>query len=305
MSDEREKRLADRADEVVELLADKRWNRPRHLRSPEYRKNLDRVYTAIRDAERLRRTGHLKPHHDEQLERLLLFPGPLAARNSDALGLTLESVDQVLVDAGDDKLLDAMLAIEYVRDEDEREREGPIPTWSKVHGDARPTELAEKQDRLSKLLRVRHSIYALRRAREGTRATRLAWLTPILTALVLVFIGLAAWVGDDVSFGEVLLVAVTGAMGATLAAAFKLRDALARLGDLRTFWYAFAPQVPLGAVAGLFLWIVLESGVVEVAGTGEDWAVAVALAFVAGFSEPFLLKTVERIAGGGEDEKKK
>jgi hypothetical protein len=303
VSDELEKRLVDRANEAVELLADKRWNRHRHLRSPEYRKNLDRVYTAIRDADRLRRAGHLKSHHDEQLERLLLFSDELTALNSDALGLTLESVDQVLVDAGDDKLLDALLAIEYVRDEDERE--GPIPTWSTVHGGARPTELADKKERLSRLLRVRHSIYALRRAREGTRATRLAWLAPILTALVLVFIGLATWVAEDASWGEGLLVAVAGAMGATLAAAFKLRDALARLGDLRTFWYAFAPQMPLGAVAGLFLWIVLESGVVEVAATGEDWAVAVALAFVAGFSEPFLLKTVERIAGGGADEKKR
>jgi hypothetical protein len=302
VSDELPERLAARADEVVALLADTRWNRHLHLRSPEYRKNLDRVFTAIRDAERLRRAGTLKSHHDEQLERLLLFPENLTARNSDALGLILESVDQVLVDAGDDKLLDALLAIEYVRDEDERE--GPIPTWSAVHGDARPTELADKKERLSKLLRVRHSIYALRRAREGTRATRLVWLAPILLALVAAFVVVAAWVSDDAGFGEVLLVAVTGAMGATLAAAFKLRDALARLGDLRTFWYAFAPQIPIGAVAGLFLWIVLESGVVEVAGTGDDWAVAVALAFVAGFSEPFLLRTVERIAGGGADEKK-
>jgi hypothetical protein len=303
VSDELEQRLADRANEVVELLADKRWNRPRHLRSPEYRKNLDRVYTAIRDAERLRRTGDLKSHHDEQLERLLLFSDELTALNSDALGLMLESVDQVLVDAGDNKLLDALLAIEYARDKEERE--DPVPTWSTVHRDARPTDLADKKERLSKLLRVRHSIYTLRRAREGTRATRLVWLAPILTVLVLAFIGLTTWVADDASWGEGLLVAVTGAMGATLAAAFKLRDALARLGDLRTFWYAFAPQVPLGAVAGLFLWIVLESGVVEVAGTGEDWAVAVALAFVAGFSEPFLLKTVERVAGGGKDDEKK
>jgi len=34
----------------------------------------------------------------------------------------------------------------------------------------------------------------------------------------------------------------------------------------------------------------------------SDWAVAGAVAFVAGFSEPFLLKTVERIAGAEKDE---
>jgi hypothetical protein len=58
--------------------------------------------------------------------------------------------------------------------------------------------------------------------------------------------------------------------------------------------------VPIGAVAGLFLWIVLESGLVEIAGRGDDWAVEAAVAFAAGFSEPFVLKTVARITGGGD-----
>jgi hypothetical protein len=292
--------LESRAAEILALLAEKGWRRQRNLRNPEFRKNLERVYTAIRDTQRLRRAGLLESHQEEELQHLLLSSPSLTELNSDALGLALESVDQALVDAGDNKLLDAMLAAEYVRDKDERD--GPIPTWSTINGCARPTERAEKKEGLSKLLRARHSIYTLRRAREGTRATRLVWLAPILTALVLAFIGLADWVAEEVSWSEGLLVAVTGAMGATLAAAFKLRDAFARLGDMRTFWYGFALQMPLGAVAGLFLWIVLESGVVEVAGNRDDWAVPVALAFVAGFSEPFLLKTVERIVGGRADE---
>jgi uncharacterized membrane-anchored protein len=93
---------------------------------------------------------------------------------------------------------------------------------------------------------------------------------------------------------------VAGATGATVASAFRLRDALARLSALRTFWPAFALQLALGAAAGLFLWTVLESRFVDVGPDGEDWAIAVALAFVAGFSEPFVLKTVERIAGGSD-----
>jgi hypothetical protein len=44
---------------------------------------------------------------------------------------------------------------------------------------------------------------------------------------------------------------------------------------------------------------------VEVGGSGEDWAIASTVAFVAGFSEPFLLRTVERIAGGYEEEQPK
>ncbi|MDP9491046.1 MAG: hypothetical protein M3P42_02410 [Actinomycetota bacterium] len=304
MSDTLDERLESRANDILALLANTDLTRPRRLRSPEFRKNLDRLCTAVRDTQRLRRAGLLESDHEEQLERLLLTPKELTTLNSDALGLLLESVDQVLVDAGDEKLLDALLETEYLRDKDERK--GPIPTWSTIHGENRPTELADKKRDLSTLLRVRHSIYSLRRAREGTKATRLVWLAPILWAMVGAFIALGDWVADEASWREGLLVAVAGAMGATLAAAFKARDTLPRLSDLRTFWYGFALQVPIGAVAGLFLWIVLESGVVEVAGSsGEEWAVAVALAFVAGFSEPFLFNIVERIAGGGADDKTK
>ena len=128
----------------------------------------------------------------------------------------------------------------------------------------------------------------------------------MVTALAIVLIVVAAWVGEDTSWREGLLAAISGAVGATLAAVLKLRDQAAQhLRELRTFWYAFPLQIPLGAIAGLFLWIVLESGLVEVGGSGEDWAIASTVAFVAGFSEPFLLRTVERIAGGDEEEQPK
>ncbi len=302
MSDPLDERLEERARQILALLANKRPFRPRRLRSPEYRKNLDRLYTAIRDTQRLRRAGRLESDDEEQLERLLLAPDQPTDLNSDALGLLLEGVDQQLVDAGDRQLVDSLLEIEYARDR--YEGGGPIPTWSTIHGETRPADLDDAKLRLSKLLRARHSLYALRRAREGTRATRLLWLSAILGALVVAFIGLADWVDDDASWRKGLLVAVAGAMGASLAAGLKLRDTLPRLSDLRTFWYAFSLQLPLGAVAGLVLWAVLESGFVEFGGSGETWAVATVLAFAGGFSEPFLLKTVERITGaGGDDEK--
>ena len=303
MSDTLDERLEARASEILTLLANTQVNRRLRLRDPEFRKNLDRLYTAIRDTQRLRRDGRLEPDQEERLERLLLSPNELMALNSDALGVLLESVDQALVEAGDEKLVNAMLQTEYLRDKDEGK--GSIPTWSRIHDDSRPTELEHKKRDLSTLLRVRHTVYSLRRARDGTKATRLVWLTPVLVALVLAFIGIADWVSDDASWAEGLLVAVAGAMGATLAAAFKLRDTLPRLSELRTFWYAFPLQLPLGAVAGLFLWVVLESGILEIGAPGEDWAEAVVLAFVAGFSEPFLLGTVERIAGSAADEKEK
>jgi hypothetical protein len=297
VSDELDAKLEERANRILMLLANTQVTRRLRLRNPEFRKNLDRLYTAIRDTQRLRRAGPLDDH-EERLERLLLFPESVMELNQDALGLLLEEVDQVLVEAGDEKLVDSMLQSEYLRDEDERD--GRIPTWSKIHDCSRPEDLADKKRGLSTLLRVRHSIYSLRRAREGTQATRLVWLTPVLAALVVAFIGTAAWATDEASWGEGFLVSLAGAMGATVAAAFKVRDAVPRLADLRNFWFAFPLQVPLGAAAGLFLWVVLESGIVEVGASGEDWAELAVLAFVAGFSEPFLLGTVERIAGGGK-----
>jgi hypothetical protein len=128
------------------------------------------------------------------------------------------------------------------------------------------------------------------------RATRLLWLAPIVAALAVGLVFAVDIVGDE-SWRSGLLVAVAGALGATLSGAFKLRDQLPRLVDLRTFWYAFALQLPLGAVAGLFVWLVLRSGLVDVADPGAEWAVEAAVAFAAGFSEPLLLKTVERVAG--------
>jgi predicted cobalt transporter CbtA len=130
---------------------------------------------------------------------------------------------------------------------------------------------------------------------------RLVWLAPVMAGLAVALIIVIDLAADDASWRSGLLVAVAGALGATLSGALKLRDQLPRIASMRTFWYAFALQVPIGAVAGLFLWIVLESGLVEIAGQqGADWAVEAAVAFAAGFSEPFVLKTVERITGGGD-----
>ena len=44
----------------------------------------------------------------------------------------------------------------------------------------------------------------------------------------------------------------------------------------------------------------MESGLLEIGGQGTGWAIEAAVAFAAGFSEPFTLKTVERITGGGD-----
>ena len=59
---------------------------------------------------------------------------------------------------------------------------------------------------------------------------------------------------------------------------------------------AIVVQPLVGAVAGLFLLLVLESGAVELDWGGDEWATQGAVAFVAGFAEPFFLGVVKRVA---------
>jgi hypothetical protein len=279
-------------------------------RNPELRKNLERMHTAIADARWLEREGNLDAEDRTVLGELLEREPP---NSSDALGELLEEVDQALIAVGDESFLCSLLELEYARDE--QEGGGDITTWRTLYkrkpiaasveyanGETvAASALEEARRKLSVLYRTRQSLYGLARARSGTKAMRLVWLAPVMAGLAVALIIVIDLAADDASWRSGLLVAVAGALGATLSGALKLRDQLPRIASMRTFWYAFALQVPIGAVAGLFLWIVLESGLVEIAGQqGADWAVEAAVAFAAGFSEPFVLKTVERITGGGD-----
>ncbi|MGH3015792.1 MAG: hypothetical protein ACRDNR_11910 [Gaiellaceae bacterium] len=310
--DEFHNALRARSEAIVSRLARSGWRFWDRTvpRNPELRKNLERMHTAIADARWLEREGNLDAEARTVLGELLERDPP---NSSDALGELLEEVDQALIAVGDESFLCSLLELEYARDE--QEGGGDITTWRTLYKRkpiAASVEYAngetvaagaleEARRKLSVLYRTRQSLYALARARSGTKAMRLVWLAPVMAGLAVALIIVIDLAADDASWRNGLLVAVAGALGATLSGALKLRDQLPRIASMRTFWYAFALQVPIGAVAGLFLWIVLESGLVEIAGQqGADWAVEAAVAFAAGFSEPFVLKTVERITGGGD-----
>jgi hypothetical protein len=309
--DEFHSALRARSEEIVSRLALSGWRFWDRTvpRNPELRKNFERLHTAIADARWLEREGKLDAEARTVLGELLEREPP---NSSDALGKQLEEVDQALIAVGDESFLCSLLELEYARDE--QEGGGDITTWRTLykkkpiaasveyeHSETvAPGALEEARRKLSMLYRTRQSLYSLTRARSGTKATRLLWLAPVMAGLAVALIIVVDLAADDASWRSGLLVAVAGALGATLSGALKLRDQLPRIASLRTFWYAFALQVPIGAVAGLFLWIVLESGLVEIGGQGDDWAVEAAAAFAAGFSEPFVLKTVERITGGDD-----
>jgi hypothetical protein len=96
---------------------------------------------------------------------------------------------------------------------------------------------------------------------------------------------------------DIALAASAGALGATLSGTFRVRDRLIELDDLRSFWPAMRIQPLIGATAGLVTLFVLETGAVNVeASATASWGAVALFTFAAGFSEPFFLGLVERVA---------
>ena len=74
-----------------------------------------------------------------------------------------------------------------------------------------------------------------------------------------------------------------------------------RLTALKNLGLVLYVQPLLGAVGGLVLFAIWRAGLVEFSGLEEaDWASIMVVSFVGGFSEPFLLRTLERISGSGD-----
>jgi hypothetical protein len=293
-------------DQVLDLLS-WRWWQLRRPRDPELRKNLGRLHMALADARRLAAKGFLDEAGQTELLARLGKVDP-ASLNADSAGELLETVDLQLVAAGDETFLCGLLEAEYQRDVVEETR--LVVTWSEMYDEkpiaasrtyrqGRPvgeSELAEARNKLTALYRNRAMAYALTRARTMAKAKRLLLVPPVLLPVLVAVVVLADAVSEIVTWREGALAAVAGALGATLSSGYALRDQLPRIGQLRAFGYVFAAQAPLGAAAGVFLWIVVASGLITVAHS-DDSLVRGAVAFVAGFSEPFVLSTVARIAG--------
>jgi hypothetical protein len=89
-------------------------------------------------------------------------------------------------------------------------------------------------------------------------------------------------------------------LGAIVAGTIKARDKLVRSSDLRAFRDGIASQVLVGAGSALFFLLVMESGVLEF-GDVDEWAGQAVGGFVAGFAEPYFVKTVARVATLGSD----
>ncbi len=310
---------------LLELLSDVRWAvwRPRFWNAgrlartdPELRKVLQRLHGFTDALVRLYRVDAADPSGDDwsgltratrQRVRELLATDPSDLRLDSALEVSA-ALGLLLTEVGDARYICAEVQNELVISQEDT----TWLTWRQVYGDGRPpildschggnTPPQDHVDAARQLLlglhRARIENYQFRRARLRMRARALSLMSVMLLPVVAGFGGLTVSAGDLPTV-DVALVAVAGALGALVAGTIKARDRIVRTSDVRAFASGIVAQVLLGAGSALLLLVVLLSGMVDIAGA-DDWAGRAVVGFAAGFSEPLVIGTIERVAMLGD-----
>ena len=291
-----------------ELLAPARWQR--NVGSPELKKALGYLQGAIADARRLLAVPP---------DSLSLRTDAIEARFRDVLD---QPVDSLTIDSawelyGQVKAMLPLLANgDYIAAQLDYEAQR-VKDGSRWHGwnqhfgkdelaqmrsnyrKRQPNETLHRQaaEKLSFLYTQRTEAGRDRRARAGQKCRYLNALAPALLALqAALVIAIGYFAADDV-LKAVAVAGTAGALGATLSGTMRIRDDLRDLDDLRSFWPAMRVQPLVGATAGLVVLLLMESGTLDIGSDDSGhWAGRALLAFTAGFSEPFFLGLVQRVA---------
>ena len=134
---------------------------------------------------------------------------------------------------------------------------------------------------------------------------RLGFLVKACGALLVGVIGVAWLLGEragSLTPQNLFFVGLAGALGGVASAMYQLsrvgeaRIPEALLNDLIT-----KGRPLVGAASAIFIYVVMVSGIISLIDPSKVTLLSgVALGFVAGFSEQFVLKTVARVAGAGE-----
>ena len=102
-----------------------------------------------------------------------------------------------------------------------------------------------------------------------------------------------------------IVAAFTGGIGSVLSGFFKLRDKVVGIHDLRSFKAAMRAQPFVGATIGVVFYLLVLSGIFSLGAVKPSpdgpailpWSLLGIYCFFAGFSEPFFLGVVQRVAG--------
>jgi hypothetical protein len=155
-------------------------------------------------------------------------------------------------------------------------------------------------DRLNLLYLKRAEAGRDRRAKAALKELYLKRLTLVLAPFLLGLgvIAVVSSTGSHSAWRAFAVAALAGALGSTLSGVLRLRDQLPRMDELRAFQPAMLVQPLVGASAGALVFLLLASKALSLGSLDPDaWPSPGAVGFVAGFSEPFFLGLVDRIAG--------
>jgi hypothetical protein len=301
--EESEDAVAEAPTGIEQLLAPTRWVARPHT-DPEIRKVLGTIQTHLSETRRLLAAQKFDdpPALGEVISLTQQNPSELTIDSAWELAGALKRLNLRL---GDEAFLASRLEFELGRADaqwhgwnahfDVAELRALVDAYRSRR--ATRAEHAQAVDRLTFLYLMRDEAGRDRRARAALKHQYLTRLAPLLVVL-LVGLGVAANYATKGNFLEtILLTACAGALGSTLSGVFKVRDHLVRLDELRGFWPAMRVQPVVGACAGLMVFLVLDSQAVDLgAGSSATWSGRGLLAFAAGFSEPFFLGIVQRVA---------
>jgi hypothetical protein len=178
--------------------------------------------------------------------------------------------------------------------------------------EAEPGRIARRAvELLATLYQARNRAEREQRAHDRVRDARLQWVTRWLllllastAALLVLAFSLAAssrqveWLQDAVRIALVLMV---GGLGSALSGTRRLLGVVLLRGELDRFQAAFRAQVLVGGTLGLVALLLYEVGSLPTFQAIRGFADVVPVviyAFLAGFSEPFVLGVVQGLVGG-------
>jgi hypothetical protein len=160
-------------------------------------------------------------------------------------------------------------------------------------GKVSPNDLAWVRNCLTRLVRERNDRSRHDRVTEVLKRRMVKrFFFPLLLLLTAGFAVTCVLAHQDGAFWRRLLfAAAAGALGGMLSGATKLRDMFA-MDDVRRFSQWIWLQPVFGAAAGLVVFLAYVK-----VHRSKDWPGEGLAGFAGGFSEPFFLRTVERLTG--------
>jgi hypothetical protein len=295
---------------LEQLLVHSRW-KPASSRHPERAKVLGLIQSELSEASRLlaAQSGRDCPA-ERELKALLLQNAEIRTVDQGwELAARLKRLN-LRFGRFDPAYVQSLLEYESAHTEDQRHWH----TWSKHFREQELLDLlqvyaaqaVEGKDRDRAVERL-NSLY-LKRAEAGRDRRARAALTDLyLQRLTLVLgpfllglgtIALVSTTGSHSVWRAFAVAALAGALGSTLSGVLRLRDQVLHMDELRTFKPALIVQPLVGASAGALVFLLLASRALTL-GTldPEAWPSPGVLGFAAGFSEPFFLGLVDRVAG--------